>query len=352
MESNKKVFRSNIGNVILSCMIRAIVIESALMLLYDLVDTVLYNIPLFLFETTEMAACLTVGLVASVVVSAFRFTTVEVSENEVVVKQGFKKRVFELYRYIFIEKTEYKKYKGSVRAFVENKRYLIAKDNDENVVRIRLYEFSANGLYNMVDEINRIETESLDSEIKEDIIRESWENEQRFDLSPKEIISFEWKMVKFHCLIFIGLAVFFVIAVMLAGDDISTKTKHWALLIAVALCIMGLPFKIIRTLKNSKKCPEFIAYRGEHLLIGEYHFNISDIEKITLTSADCKSNSVYHVQRYMIIKTDMQKYKFWLGSEASMVLHEYKKLCDFIWYAFIKYPSRLKFNGKRSWLNT
>lgn len=343
MENDKKVFRSNIGNVILSCLIRAIVIEFALMLLYDFVDTLLYNIPLFLFETTAMTACMAVGLAVSVIVSVFRFTTVEVSENEVVVKQGFKKRVFELYRYIFIEKTEYKKYNGSAKAFVENKRYLIAKDNDENVVRIRLYEFSANGLYNMVDEINRIETESLDSEIKEDIIRESWENEQRFDLSPEEIISFEWKIVRFHCLIFIGLAVFFVIAVMLAGDDISTKPKLWAILIAVTLCIMGLPFEIIRTLKNSKKCPEFIAYRGEHLLIGEYHFNISDIEKITLTSADRKSNSVYHVQRYMIIKTDIQKYKFWLGSEASITLREYKKLCDFIWYAFVNCPSKLMF---------
>lgn len=351
MKNNKKVFRSNIGNVILNCLIRAFILGIVLMFIYDIADRIFY-IPIFLLKITAMTVCLAIGLAVSIIVSAFRFTTVEVSEDEVVVKQIFKKRVFELDRYIFLEKTEYKKYNGSVSVIMRNKRYLIAKDNDENVVKVRLYEFSANGLYNIVDEINIVETELLDSEIKEEIIRDSWEDEQKFDLAIEDIIRFEWKSVRFNSLVFIGAAVLIVIAVILAGSSGFSKIKLWVIMFSLGLCIIEIPFEVVRTIKNSKKCPEFIEYKGEHLIIGEHHFIISDIEKIVLTSADRKSNSIYHVQRYMIIKTDTQSYKFWLGSEASMSLQDYKKLCDFIWCAFVNYPSKLKFNGKHSWLNT
>lgn len=87
-------------------------------------------------------------------------------------------------------------------------------------------------------------------------------------------------------------------------------------------------------------------------MVGNEHFNVSEIERLIMTSVDRKSSSIYPVQRYMIIITDTAKYKYWLGSEASMSVKEYKRICTFIRHAFINYPDKLEFKGKHSWLNT
>lgn len=346
MQDNKKIFHSNVGKIILDFLLVTLAVTIFLMCGLQIIES--YNATRYtFFHSDNYFLCLPLGAIAAVIIQFFRFTVVSVSEEKVIVKRSLKKQVFMLDLYSFTEKTEYKKY----GAFTVNKRYLIAKENDENVVIIRLYGFSAYGLYGVINEINRIETEQLDKETKDDIIRSSWENNQRFDLSPNSIISLEWKSTRFISFIFIAVTAVLVILLLFFGNGGYRDIKSLVIIVASFICIMEIPFEVIRTVKNSKRCPEYVEFIGEHLMIGEQHFIISDIEKITLTSADRKSSSVYPVQRYMVIKTYEGKYKFWLGSESSMSVKTYKKLCDFIWHAFVKYPTKLKFNGKHSLLN-
>ena len=224
-------------------------------------------------------------------------------------------------------------------------------DSEKNYVVKRLYGFSANELYGLIDEIHKTQIESIDSKEKEKIIRDSWDSSMKLELPVVKIIRLEWKGVRFNSLIFIVLNAFLVILFMIFENDANSSIKLLITMTSSAICVIEIPFEIFRTKKNIKHCPDHVEFVGEHLIIGERHFMISDIEKVTITSMDRKSSSIYPVQRYMIIKTDTKKYKFWLGSENSGINEEYRIISNIIRCAFINNPEKVNFNGKYSLLN-
>lgn len=262
-----------------------------------------------------------------------------------------KKYTLELEKYYFYEKTEYKKHSISMLVFTKHKRCLILKDTAGKIIKIRLYSFTSGSLYDLIDEIHKRETEAISDERKAEVIRDSWDNERRFNVSSEDIIRSEWKKVGIIIAVWVSLAVCLTILLIFTDND-SYKTFELIFMVIVSLiCVLEIPYELIRTVKNVKRCPEYVEFKGEHFMVGEDHFIVSDIKKLTMTSADRKSGSIYPVQRYIIV-TCTEKYKYWLGSEASMSVKEYKRLCAFIRQAFINYPDKLEFKGERSWLNT
>lgn len=351
VENNTRKFYASIGKIILGVLVTAILVGLIFWLFIDILSDFTNFISFFIYRL-KIPICFFTGFLIAVIVQILRFTIVTVSDEKVCVKRLLKKYTLELEKYYFYEKTEYKKHSISMLVFTRNKRYLILKDSVGKIRKIRLYSFSASGLYKLIDEIHKCETEAISNERKERVIRDSWENEKRFDIPVESIVRIEWKKVRIIISVWIGLAVLLTVLLIFTDNDSYQTFELMGMVLVSFICVLEIPYELIRTIKNAKRCPEFIEFKGEHLMIGEDHFIVSDIEKLTMTSVDRKSNSIYPVQRYMIIKTDMAKYKYWFGSEASMSVKEYNMICSFIRQAFIKYPYKLEFKGKRSWLNT
>lgn len=352
LENNIRKFYGNIGKIAVGLFITAILTGLIFWLIIDIILNFTNFIPFFIFDGMKIPICFIAGFLIAAVIQILRFTIVTISSDTVCIKRLLKKYTFEIEKCYFFEKTEYKKHSISMLVFTRNKRYLILKDSVGNIRKIRLYSFSASGLYKLIDEIHKCETEAISNERKERVIRESWDNERRFDISVKSIVQCEWKKVRIIVSIWIVITVLLTILLVLTDNDAYHTLELVLMVLASFICVLEVPYELIRTVKNAKRCPEYVAFKGEHFMIADDHFIVSDVESLTMTSVDRKSNSIYPVQRYMIIKTDMAKYKYWLGSEASITLKEYKRICAFIRQAFINYPEKLEFKGKRSWLNT
>lgn len=347
MKNNKKVFRSNIGIIIFDGLITVIAITVLLVLVYEFAA---YNFIVYiLYNRREVYfICLAVGVLISIIIQLFRFTRVSIEKKGffkyVVIKRLFKKQYYGLFENYFSERTHSAKH----NAFTINKRYIIIMNRNKKHDVKRLYGFSAKAFYELINEIHNAQIEQIPGKYKDDMIQDSSKSSSKLELPVENIIRLEWKSVRFNSFIFIAATLAIGIIVFFLGDEYA-NVKYLALLIASVLCVMEIPIEIIKTKMNIKRCPEFIEAAGEHLIIGEHYFVVSDIEKITLTSLDCKSSSIYPVQRYMTIKTDAQKYKFWLGSENSGINDEYKIIYGFIRCAFINEPSKFEVSGKRSW---
>ncbi|MBS6314939.1 MAG: hypothetical protein KH444_05160 [Ruminococcus sp.] len=350
VENNTRKFYASIGKIILGVLVTAILVGLIFWLFIDIISDFTNFIPFFIYRL-KIPVCFFTGFLIAVIVQILRFTIVTVSDEKVCVKRLLKKYTLELEKYYFYEKTEYKKHSISMLVFTKHKRCLILKDTAGKIIKIRLYSFTSGSLYDLIDEIHKRETEAISDERKAEVIRDSWDNERRFNVSSEDIIRSEWKKVGIIIAVWVSLAVCLTILLIFTDND-SYKTFELIFMVIVSLiCVLEIPYELIRTVKNVKRCPEYVEFKGEHFMVGEDHFIVSDIKKLTMTSADRKSGSIYPVQRYIIV-TCTEKYKYWLGSEASMSVKEYKRLCAFIRQAFINYPDKLEFKGERSWLNT
>lgn len=346
-----KKYYSNIGKIILDGLLTFLAVCVPLVAIYEILKIFVKFPFYFLYETRKIYfLCVAVGITAAAVIQLFRFTRVSVLKDSVTVKRLFSKKVYGLGSNYFHEKTESRRGFFSVHTFY--RRYLIINDIHKNISVIRLYGFTESGLLSLADNIHENQVELIDSPTKEKMIRDTWDEKMRFEIPVSEIMRLEWKSVRFISLIFAGLMAAVTVILLLVDNSSYNTIKGFAYMLILTVCILEIPFEIFRTVKNSKRCPQYIELVGEHLMIGENHFMVPDVEKAIITSPDRKSNSIYPVQRYIIIKTDIQKYKFWLGSESSMDLETYKIICGYLRYTFIEYPSKLKFSAKWSWLNS
>lgn len=346
-----KKYRSNIGKILLDGWLCFLAFCVPLVAIYEILK-IFVRFPFhFLYETRKIYfLCVAVGVIAAAVIQLFRFTSVSVLKDEVLIKRLGRKKVYGLASATFHAKTESRRGLFSVHTFY--RRYLIVDFKHGNMATVRLYGFTASSLYGLAENIHENQIELIDSPSKEKMIRNTWDEKLRFEVPVSEIIRLEWKSVRFISLIFVGLMAAVTVILFLTDNNSYNTIKSWAFALILIVCILEIPFEIFRTVKNSKRCPQYIELVGEHLMIGENHFMVTDVEKVTITSPDRKSNSIYPVQRYIIINTDTQKYKFWLGSESSMDVETYRIICGYFRYAFIEYPSKLKISAKWSWLNT
>lgn len=350
-ENNIRKFYGNIGKIIVGLLVTAVLSGLIFWLIIDIILNFTNLIPFFIFDRMKIPICFIAGFLIAAVVQVFRFTVVTVSSDTVCIKRLLKKYTFEIEKCYFFEKTDYNKHSISMLVFTRNKRYLILEDTAGKTFKIRLYSFTSNSLYNLIDEIHKRKTEAVSAERKSEVIRDSWYNERRFIISSKNIIRSEWKKVGIIIAVWIGLAVLLTFLFIFTDNDSYKTFELIFMILASLICVLEIPYELIRTARNAKRCPDFIEFKGEHFMVGNKHFIVSDIDSLAMTSPDRKSSSIYPVQRYMIIVSHTEKYKYWLGSEASMPVTEYKKICAFIRQAFIYYPAKLEFKGKHSWLN-
>lgn len=209
----------------------------------------------------------------------------------------------------------------------------------------RLFEFSEVELEQVIQSIREQCSENMPVEEKL-AVQDSFNNMQEdspsnmFSLSPEEIGQYERKTIlKIGGICIILLAVMMIF--ILCGID-SFKVIFSVLL----LCIM-LGATLVLLLRLSwkiKRCPESIRVGGNAVWVGEKYFSYTSVSDISMTSPRKKSDSIYPVQYWMTIKENGEKYKYWLGSQASY--GEYRHLCKIFEQALLMYPNKLRYKGK------
>lgn len=218
VENNTRKFYASIGKIILGVLVTAILVGLIFWLFIDILSDFTNFIPFFIYRL-KIPICFFTGFLIAVIVQILRFTIVTVSDEKVCVKRLLKKYTLELEKYYFYEKTEYKKHSISMLVFTKHKRSLILKDTSGKIIKIRLYSFTSGSLYDLIDEIHKRETEAISDERKAEVIRDSWDNERRFNVSSEDIIRSEWKKVGIIIAVWVSLAVCLTILLIFTDND-------------------------------------------------------------------------------------------------------------------------------------
>ena len=282
--------------------------------------------------------CLIPGIIISIVISLFRFTSVTVTDTEIYIRQAFKSHSFKLSASEIMDHEE-DKGSGSIRC---KRRYLTVKSGN-STKRFHLKTFTAGAVDGIINSVRMSNAEAIHPRIKKIIENYSWHHDTKLVLGKEKIIVREAKNVKVNALISLGICAAVIILDLILKIRQNMQFIEF-FIIAVCACffVIKIPFEIKRFSKNINMCPEYIDFQGEHLMIGDDHFLISDIESVIITAPGSSSSSIYPVQRYLTIKSVNGSFKYWLGSEASISTDNYKKIIGKLNEAFIYFPQKIR----------
>lgn len=282
--------------------------------------------------------CLIPGIIISLVISLFRFTSVTVTDTEIIIRQGFKSHSFKLSASEILDHEE-----GKGSGFISyKKRYLTVKSG--NITKkFRLKTFTARAVDDIINRVRMSNAEAIHPKIKKIIENYSWHHDTKLVLGKAEIIMREAKNIKTNSLIALGIcAAIIILALILKIRQNMPFVEFFIIAVCACFFAIKIPFEIKRLSKNINMCPEYIDFQGEHLMIGDDHFLISDIESVIITAPGSSSSSIYPVQRYLTIKSVHGSFKYWLGSEASISTDNYKKIIGKLNEAFIYCPEKIR----------
>lgn len=287
--------------------------------------------------------CLIPGIIISFVISLFRFTSVTVTDTKIIIRQSFKSHSFKLSASDILDHEEGKDF-GFIRC---KKRYLTVKS--ENIAKkFRLKIFTAGAVDDIINQVRMSNAKAIHPKIKKIIESYSLHHDAKLVLGKTEIIMHEARNIKINSLIALGICAAIIILDLVLKIRQNMQFMEF-FIIAVCACffIIRIPFEIKRFSKNINMCPEYINFQGEHIMIGDDHFLISDIESAIITAPGSSSSSIYPVQRYLTIKSVNGNFKYWLGSEASISTDNYKKIIGKLNEAFIYYPEKIRTTRSR-----
>jgi len=110
---------------------------------------------------------------------------------------------------------------------------------------------------------------------------------------------------------------------------------------AMFMLLIVLPAHTIKLLViNRNRVPESIHINYNSLRLGSRSISIRTIK--------VNSNSVFPIQRYLVIHTDTKKERFWFGSPVSFPDHEYAKICSSLERVFHNRNIPFKYSMKQS----
>lgn len=235
----------------------------------------------------------------------------------------------------------------SVLKFPVSHRYLYIQDM-ESTQRIHLYAFTETGMAQLLQAIRVQRTKSIPREERQSAIKESLYEEIHCEIPRKQIVHLERRS-----LLRITGILLLTLGALLIATFVSSRSGEgiWKLQF-LSICV-GITFLIplgqsIVLQRNQKRCPKLLRLRGEYLMVDNAHFSVKSLQSVSLTSIAVQNNSVFPVQRYLIIQTSTDKLCYWLGSEKSYPNESYSEIYNLFKQAFILRPERLTFVTKRS----
>lgn len=335
METDKKKFYP--GPIITAAVwaVRGILIGALLNILYEFLVIFRFMDVIYL----QWPLSIITGLAVSAVVTFVLFTYVVVDSEAVEIRKIGRKKILNISDFDF-HTYSLTKENSEMKALII-KVFLYVK-NDEVNKAFRLRSFSQKSADKIVNEINILKAEATEFEQKARIQKESFMGE-KFVSVPKQLIKkAEKKRIILIIEIYTVLLAFFLFTIY---TDNGTMRAYLALAVMGFMLFIWIPHYIFKFRKNTERCPEEIYFVDNHLIVGEENFNIDEIETLLIISAECRSSSIFPVQRYIKIKSAGSKYIFWLGTESSMNDNDYQKIIRLLKEAFINSPDKLKIIG-------
>lgn len=303
--------------------------------------------------STETKIAITVFAVAfaALINAAVRFTSVRIDGQTLEVRRLLKKHRFNVWENGFSQENKRISHGGVFSSIY--KRYLVVDNNSGNHRKLPLYYFTSAKLDGLIDFLVNMKLEKADTiAAKDKTFRDFLSASESYRPDREGIIAREWKSILKISLLWGIITAVLLIAALFGNLDSSDSMEAFAALFVSIICVIEIPFGIIRTRRNIKRCPEEISFSGDHLMVGDDHFLISDIISISMPPQGLESHSVYPVQRYLIIEYYDGKHKYWLGSESSIGAAEYARIMTLMNDAFLSTPGKFRIVSRRSFWNT
>jgi len=116
-----------------------------------------------------------------------------------------------------------------------------------------------------------------------------------------------------------------------------------ALMVAMLAFI---PIQIAQFNRRKNKLPQIIAFEHGELWV-DYE-QVGHVLSARITSIEVKSSSIFPVPRYLTLKGDVGKKRYWLGSDASITDREYVALCNMLQQSLNAMGVTLKYSTRKS----
>ena len=149
--------------------------------------------------------------------------------------------------------------------------------------------------------------------------------EEPFVLPTAQIVQAEKRILRKGNAIFAGIAVFLFLFGLF-----GSRQEGVVLPLGIAcmlVLLVWLPLQLLQFRRRKGSLPEEILIRNGDLWIDNQCINLYHIKAVKVTSMKVKSNSFFPVQRYLLIQTDSEKRRYWLGSNGSFPDSQYAGLC-------------------------
>lgn len=303
----------------------------------------------------EIPLCTAVGLIFGGVFLLCTYTAVYIGGNEVTIVKRFRKHTYPIDAHLSIGEKNI-----NVKGISFEKRWLIIRSQINNCKpkKYRLNAFSDAVCEKIINQLNLLHWQDTPLTVKNIIAESSWDGDEHFELDAEQIIKREWKSIRNNSLMWIGLTAVMAVLVMLlklGEHDTYRYGQRWyksiAYLLVSFVLVLEIPFEVIRTKRNAKRCLYELSFKGDHLMINDDHYMIPDIQLLTVTHESIESRSLYPVQRYITIRDHDGIHKYWVGSESSILREDYRSVVGILVSAFVNYPEKIKHITKRSLWN-
>ena len=172
--------------------------------------------------------------------------------------------------------------------------------------------------------------------------------DRKFILTDVETLKqLEKKVFIKNCVIYIGCPVI-LLSLSLASSYVGWFFTAFAVLLSIMLLLFVVPSYIITYLRDNKRTLGEIRISEESIYFEEDAVNFQDIEKVQMTSMLTKPSSPLNaVPRYLWVKADSGKKKYWLGSLASVNNGDYDNLCKFLEEIFKEKAVNFSYSKKK-----
>jgi len=161
-----------------------------------------------------------------------------------------------------------------------------------------------------------------------------------FILPTEHIIQHETKGMQKYGLIIAGLAGVTII-LWVTGALQNMMESAFLVLCVLALVIMT-PIPFINIHRRKNMIPSRLLIQSGYLWIDNESISIHNIKTATITSLLAKSDSFLPKQRFLTIKTDTEKKRYWLGSSNSFHDSDYAALKNMLQYGLSEHGVMLK----------
>jgi len=167
-----------------------------------------------------------------------------------------------------------------------------------------------------------------------------------FLLPTEQIVQIEKKIMRRSTLALAGLVA--ILLFLWFRDAMQYGITHLFAAIGILGFVIAIPSEYVQLNRRRRTLPQQILIRNGDLWIDNQRTSIFDIKAATMTSMKLRGSSFRPKQRFLTLKTDTEKKRYWLGNSSSLHDSEYAKLSDMLRRGLNEYGVALTYSSKKS----